>query len=135
MQAFATNPLPLTRPNCLVWYPGDPCDEVLQQYHQALELQQRQEWQYSVTARFEKQIVDQRKQIADQKIQIQVLQSKIESQTMEALRSEARSQAILNGIGVIIGVALAFFMVMASFRRLARHSTTPHPERGRAASA
>jgi hypothetical protein len=135
MQAYALNPLPVAKPNCLIWYPGDPCDQLLQQYHQALELRQQQEWQFSVTAPFEKQIADQQKQIADQRAQIQILQSKIDSQTMEALRGQARGQAMLDGLGVIIGIGLAFVMVIASFRRLARSSTVASPERSRAASA
>jgi hypothetical protein len=135
MQAFASIPLPLTAPQCLIWYPGDPCDQLIQQYHQATAQQQQQAWQSSVTGRFEKQIAEQQKLIAEQKTQIEALQSRIDSRTMEALRSEARSQAILDGMGVIIGIGLAFLMVMAFFRRLARNSTTPNAERGRAASA
>jgi hypothetical protein len=57
-------PLPL-KPNCLVWYAGDPCDELIQQYHQGTKQRQQQEWQVSVTAPLQKQIADQQKQIAD----------------------------------------------------------------------
>lgn len=137
MQAFPPTmlPPPATKPDCLVWYPGDPCDQQIQLYHQALEQRQQQEWQNSVTARFEKQISEQQKQIADQQIQLKTLQSKIESQTMEALRSEAQHQAFLDGIGVIIGTSLAFFVVVAIFRKFVRNSTVPTHEQSRAASA
>src|SRR5215470_15789045 len=103
MQALAQAPQPQLEPRCLIWYPGDPCDLLLQQYRQALELRQRQEWQISVTAPLEKQIADQQRKIAEQKTQISNLQSRIDSQTMDALRSEARNQAVLDSLGVIIG--------------------------------
>ena len=135
MQAFAQIQ-PLPEPRCLIWYPGDPCDQLLQQYRQVLELRQRQEWQTSVTAPLEKQITDQQKKIAEQKAQIATLQSRIDSQTMDALRDEARNQAVLDGIGVIIGIGIAFVMVMAFFRKLTHPpSSTATPERSRAASA
>jgi hypothetical protein len=125
MQALAQPqlaPLPL-KPNCLVWYAGDPCDEMIQQYHQAAEQRQQQELQLRATAPLEKQIAYQQKQIADQQNQIKTLQSKIESQTMEALRSQARNDSLLNGIGAGVGAALAFLVAIASFRRLARSAT------------
>ncbi len=137
MQAPAEIPLPFqaTDPHCLVWYSGDPCDQLIQQYHQAVAQRQQQEWQNTVTARFEKQAADQQKQITTQKSQIAALQSRIDSQTMEALRSEARTQSILDGIGVVIGMGLAFLMVIAFFRKLSKPTPAAKPERVRAASA
>jgi ABC-type Fe2+-enterobactin transport system substrate-binding protein len=137
MQASAEIPLPFpaTEPHCVVWYSGDPCDQLIQQYHQVTAQRQQQEWQNTVTTRFEKQAADQQKQIATQKAQIAALQLKIDSQTMEALRSEARAQSILDGIGVVIGMGLAFLMVIAFFRKLSRHAPAAPPERSRAASA
>ena len=135
MQAFASTPPLVPEPHCLVWYAGDPCDQLIQQYQQASALRQQQEWQNAVTARFEKQSAEQQKLIADQKTQIQTLQAKIDSQTMEALRGEAHTQAVLDSVGVIIGIGLAFLMVMAFFRRLTRNAPAPAPERSRAASA
>ena len=135
MQAFAQIPQPLSEPHCLIWYPGDSCDQLLQQYRQALESRQRQEWQNSAIAPFEKQIADQQKQIADQKAQIATLQSRIDSQTMDALRSEAHNQAVMDSLGVIIGIGIAFVMVLAFFRKLTRPSPNATPERSRAASA
>jgi hypothetical protein len=133
MQAFVSAPPSATAPQCLVWYAGDPCDQLIQQYHQVSAQQQQQAWQSSVTARFEKQFAEQQKLIAGQKTQIETLQAKVDSQTTEALRGEAHSQAMLDGIGVVIGIGLAFLMVLAFFRKLARNSTAP--ERSRAASA
>ena len=137
MQAMSViaPPVHLARPTCLVWYVGDPCDQQIQQYQQQLEEQQRQEWQSSITVRFEKQIAEQQKQINEQQVQIRALQTRIDSQSMEALRSEARSQAFVDGIGVIIGIGLAFLLVVAAFRRLAHHSAPVEPDRTRAASA
>lgn len=126
-------PLPL-KPNCLVWYAGDHCDELIQQYHQATEQRHQQEWQISVTAPLQKQIADQQKQIADQQSQLKRLQLKIESQTVEALQNEARNQALLDGIGAGLGTTLAFFMAVASFRKLARNWTAAKLEQQRAAS-
>jgi hypothetical protein len=103
--------LPLPRPDCLVWYAGDPCDELIQQYQEAAEQQQ---WQ-PVIAPLEKQIVD-------QQIQIKTLQLKLDSQTAEALQSDARNQAFLDGMGAFVGVSLAFLVAIAGFRRLARSS-------------
>ena len=127
-------PLPL-KPNCLVWYAADHCDELIQQYHQATEQRRRQEWQVSVTAPLQKQMAEQQKQITNQQNQIDTLQLKIESQTVEALQSEARNQALLDGVGAGLGVALAFFVAVAGFRRLAKNWTAPKPEQERAASA
>ena len=137
MQVIAQQqPTPLPqKPNCLVWYAGDHCDELIQQYHQATEQRQQQEWQISLTAPLQRQIADQQKQTAEQQNQIKTLQLKIESQTVEALQSEARDQALLDGIGAGLGTALAFFVAVASFRRLARNCIAPKPEQGRAASA
>jgi hypothetical protein len=119
----------MAKPACLVWYAGDPCDLQIQQYHQVLEEQQRQEWQSSVVSRFEKQITDQQKQITAQQAQMRTLQTRIDSQTMEALRSEARSQAFVDGIGVIIGIGLAFLFVVAAFRKLSNHGPTESEHR------
>ena len=57
MQVLVPNPLP--KPDCLIWYAGDPCDQQLQQYHQAVAQRQQQEWQNALSARYEKQIADQ----------------------------------------------------------------------------
>jgi hypothetical protein len=137
MQAIAQQPsphLPL-KPSCLVWYADDPCDGLVQQYHQAVETRQQQEWQVSVTPPLQKQIADQQKQIVDQQSQIRTLQLKIESQTAVALQSDARNEALLNGIGAGVGAALAFLVAVASFRRLARNSAASKREQERAASA
>jgi hypothetical protein len=107
--------LPLPRPDCLVWYAGDPCDELIQQYHQAAEQRQQEQWQLSLTAPLQKQI-------ADQQNQIKTLQLKLDSQTAEALQSDARNQAFLDGMGAFVGVSLAFLVAIAGFRRLARNS-------------
>ena len=128
-------PLPL-KPGCWVWYAGDPCDELIQQYNQAVEQRQRQEWQFDVAAPLLRQIADQQKQIADQQNQIKTLQLTIESQTMDALQREARNQAPLNGVGAVLGVGLAFFVAVAGFRRLlARSATAPKREPEGAAPA
>jgi len=130
MQALApllAPPLP-TKPDCLVWYAGDPCDEMIQQYHQAVELRQQQELQVRQAAPLQKQIADQQKQIVDQQNQIKTLQLKIESQTFEALQNQARNEALLNGIGAGLGAGLAFLVAVASFRRLARSSTASQRE-------
>jgi len=119
--------LPL-RPDCLVWYAGDPCDLLIQQYHQAAEVSQRQEWQASVTAPLQKQIDNQQRQI-------KALQLQIAAQTNAALQSEARSGAIFEGIGAGLGAALALFVAVASFRRLARISPATKHEREEAVSA
>ncbi len=108
---------------------------MLQQYRQAADQRQQQEWQKALSARYDKQIADQQKQIADQQVQIKTLQSRLDSQTTEALRSEARTQAFFDGLGGMIGIALAFLVVVASFRKLARSSTPPPQDRTRAASA
>jgi hypothetical protein len=137
MQAIAQQPsphLPL-KPSCLVWYADDPCDGLVQQYHQAVETRQQPEWQVSVTALVQKQISDRQKQIGDQQSQIKTLQLKIESHTGEALQSQAHNEALLNGIGAGVGSALALLVAVASFRRLARISTASEHEQERAASA
>lgn len=122
-----SNPAPL-RPDCLVWYAGDPCDVLIQQYHQAAEQSRRQEWQASVTAPLQRQIVAQQKQI-------HALQLQIEEQTTEALQSQAHTAAIFEGIGAGLGVAFALFLAVAFFRRLARNSPTLKGEPEGAASA
>lgn len=123
------------RPNCTVRYTGDPCDELMQQYNQAVQQRQQQEWDAAVAAPLRKQIAEQQKQIADQQNQIQMLQLKIESQTTAALQSEARNRAALDLVGACLGVGLAFFVAFASFQRLARNGTPAKPDRGRVASA
>jgi len=111
-QVIQPQPLqPLPRPDCLVWYAGDPCDELMQ-YQLAAEQQQ---WQLSLTAPLEKQI-------ADQQIQIKTLQLRLDSLTAEAFESDARNQAFLDGMGAFVGVSLAFLVAIAGFRRLARNS-------------
>ena len=113
-------------PDCLVWFPGDACDLQLQQYRQATDQRQQQEWQTAVTSRYDQQIADQQKRITDQQAQIKTLQTKLDSQTTEALRSEARTQAFFDGLGGMIGIALAFLVVVASFRKLTRSPESPH---------
>lgn len=125
-------PLP-QRPTCVVWYADDHCDDLIQQYNQALQL--RQEWEASVAAPLRKQIADQQTQIADQQNQIRTLQSTIDSQTIAALQSESRNRAALDFIGACLGVSMALLIVFVTFRRLARKSAVPNTERGRAASA
>ena len=135
MQLIAQlEPAPPRTPDCLVWYAGDPCDTQIQQYREAITERQQQEWRNSVIAPLQWQIADQQKQIADQQIQIKTLQLKIESQTSEALQGQARNQAFVDGIGAILGAALAFVVTVASFRRLASRSTPTHAP-GRAQSA
>ena len=128
MQALVPNPLP--KPDCLIWYADDPCDQQLQQYHQAVAQRQQQEWKNALSARYEKQI-------ADQQAQIKALQSRLDSQTTEATRSEARTQAFFDGLGGFLGIILAFLVVVAFFRKLARPSPPAEQEhdRARAASA
>ena len=130
------------RPNCVVRYAGDPCDELMQQYNQAVQQRQQQEWDATVAAPLRKQIAeqqkliaDQQKQMADQQNQIQMLQVKIESQTTAALQNEARNRAALDLVGACLGVGLAFFVAFASFQRLARNSMAGKPDQERAASA
>jgi hypothetical protein len=126
LSAQPTVPTSTTRPNCLVWYEGDPCDQLIQQYHQASQLRQQQEWQNSVTSPLLKQIADQQKQIAAQQNQIQVLQIKIESQNATALQSEARNQEVLGRLGAGLGAILALSVAVATFRRLTRNTTSNH---------
>jgi hypothetical protein len=114
-------PVP-AKPGCLVWFAGDPCDQLIQQYNQAIAQRQQQEWQVQATAPLEKQVAGQQKLIADQKNQIQALQLKLDSQTSEALQSQARSQAFVDGIGAVIGAGLAFLVTVIGFRRLTRGS-------------
>jgi hypothetical protein len=133
VQALVPNPP--GKPDCLIWYAGDPCDQQLQQYHQAVVERQQQEGQNALTARYEKQLADQQKQIAGQQAQIKILQSKLDSQTIEALRSEARTQAFFDGLGGIVGIALAFLLVVAFFRKLARPSAPAGQDEDRARTA
>ena len=123
------------RPNCVVRYAGDPCDELMQQYNQAVQQRQQQEWDATVAAPLRKQIAEQQKLIADQQNQIQSLQVKIESQTTAALQNEARNRAALDLVGACLGVGLAFFVAFAGFQRLARNSMAGKPDQDRAASA
>ena len=116
------------RPGCFVWFAGDPCDQLIQQYNQAIAQRQLQEWQAQTTAPLQKQIAEQQKQIADQQNQIHFLQGKLESQTMDALQSQARNQAFLDGMGAVLGAGLAFFATVAGFRRLARKFPSPKRE-------
>jgi hypothetical protein len=124
-----------TKPDCLVWYAGDSCDQLIQQYNQSVQLRQQQEWQMQVLAPLQKQIAEQQKQLVGQQEQIKTLQLKLLSQTAEALQNQARNQALLDGIGVILGAGLAFLVAVAAFRRLVRNSPAFKEEQGRAASA
>ena len=135
MQALVPNPL--AKPDCLIWFAGDPCDQRVQQYHQAVAQRQQQEWQNALSARYEKQLADQQKQLTDQQAQIKTLQSRLDSQTTEALRSEARTQAFFDGLGGFLGIILAFLVVVAFFRKLARPAPPPEQpqDQARAASA
>ena len=115
------------KPGCLVWFAGDPCDQLIQQYHQAIAQRQQQEWQLRSDAAIEKQLAALQRQIADQQAQIQTLQFKLDSQNAESLRAQTRNQAFADGIGAMIGAGLAFFVVLAGFRRLTRGSG-PKPD-------
>src|SRR5205807_10389190 len=97
----------LPRPNCMVRYAGDPCDELMQQYNQAIEQRQQQEWEASVAAPLRKQIAEQQNQIAVQQSQIQTLQVNIESQITAAVQSEARNRAARDLVGASLGVGRA----------------------------
>lgn len=116
-----TPPLP-AKPGCLVWFAGDPCDQLIQQYNQAIAQRQQQEWQTQATATLDKQIAGQQKQIADQQTQIQALQLKLNSQTTESLQAQARNHAFVDGMGAVIGAGLAFLVTVVGFRRLTRGS-------------
>jgi hypothetical protein len=108
-------PLQPAKPDCLVWYAGDPCDVLIQEYRRATELAQRKEWQVSVSAPLQKQIEDQQRLI-------KALQVQMAAQTNAALQGEARTDAIFQGIGAALGAALALIVALACFRRLARHT-------------
>jgi hypothetical protein len=112
-------PVP-AKPGCLVWFAGDPCDQLIQQYNQAIAQRQQQEWQIQATAALERQLAGQRKQIADQRTQIQALQVKLDSQTTESMQAQARNQAFVDGMGAVIGAGLAFLVTVVGFRRLTR---------------
>jgi hypothetical protein len=116
-----TPPLP-AKPGCLVWFAGDPCDQLIQQYNQAIAQRQQQEWQTQATATLDKQIAGQQKQITDQQTQIQALQLKLNSQTTESLQAQARNHAFVDGMGAVIGAGLAFLVTVVGFRRLTRGS-------------
>lgn len=120
-------PAPAT-PGCLVWFAGDPCDQLIQQYNQAIAQRQQQEWQIQATAALQKQLAGQQKQIADQRTQIQALQLKLDSQTDESLQSQARNQAFVDGMGAVIGAGLAFLVTVVGFRRLTRGSLLKRDE-------
>ena len=128
MQAY---PLPIppvpAKPACVVWFAGDPCDQLIQQYNQAIAQRQQQEWQLKATAALEKQLATQQKQIDNQQTQIRALQARLDSQTTESLQAQARNQAFVDGIGAVIGAGLAFLVTVAGFRRLTRNST-PKPD-------
>ena len=84
MQALLQEPTPpFPKPNCLVWYAGDPCDVLIQRYNQAAEQRQLLDWRLSVTLPLQRQIADQKQQIADQQSQIRTLQAKGESLRMQ----------------------------------------------------
>lgn len=125
MQVLAQPSFPSlpARPNCFVWYEGDPCDVQIQQYHQASQLRLQQEWQTNVVSPLLKQLSDQQQQITGQQRQIKTLQIKIESQTATALKSEARNEALLGGVGAGLGATLAFLVAVVAFRKLARNAT------------
>jgi hypothetical protein len=123
-----------SKPDCLVWYAGDPCDLRIEQYHQALEQRRQLEWQATVTGLLQTQIADQQKQLAAQQNQIKVLQLKMESQTVEASQTQARNEALLNGIGAGVGAALALLVAVAGFRRLARNSPASSHDQERASA-
>ena len=116
-----------TRPDCLVWYAGDPCDVLIQQYHQAIESAQRKAWQASVTAPL-------LQQIGEQQSLITTLQAQIATQSNAVLRCEARSGAIFEGIGAGLGVAVALLVALALCWRLARNSPAMKQEQEEAAS-
>ena len=51
------------------------------------------------------------------------------------LQNEARNQAFMDGIGVVVGTGLAFLVAVAGFRRLVRNSTDLKQGQERPASA
>jgi hypothetical protein len=120
-------PVP-AKPGCLVWFAGDPCDQLIQQYNQAIARREQQEWQSQATAALEKQLAGQQKQIADQQSQIKALQLKVDSQTSESLQAQARNQAFVDGMGAVIGAGLAFLVTVVGFRRLTRGSLLKRDE-------
>jgi hypothetical protein len=128
---FAPQP---AKPDCLVWYAGDPCDLLIQQYHQAATLSQQQEWQASVTAALQKQMGDQQKRIGEQQREIKALQLQIAEQTSAALQSEAHTSAIFEGIGAGLGAAFALYLAVAFFRWLAKNSPSMKQEHKEALS-
>jgi hypothetical protein len=120
-------PVP-AKPGCLVWFAGDPCDQLIQQYNQAIAGREQQEWQSQATAALEKQLAGQQKQIGDQQGQIKALQLKLDSQTSESLQAQARNQAFVDGMGAVIGAGLAFLVTVVGFRRLTRSSLLKRDE-------
>lgn len=136
MQALIQQPIPPTaKPACLAWYAGDACDQRIQQYNQLVGQRQQVEWRASLSAQFQAQIADQQRQLSEQQAQIKTLQAQIASQTLQSLQNEARSQALLDGIGAGIGAGLAFLLALALFLRLARNANTTKADLSRAASA
>ena len=122
---FAAQPV---KPDCLVWYAGDPCDLLILEYHRAAALSQQGEWQVSMTAGLQKQIGDQQKLIGDQQREIKALQLQIAEQTNAALQSEAHTSAIFEGIGAGLGAAFALYLAVAFFRWLAKNSPSMKQE-------
>jgi hypothetical protein len=125
----------LQKPNCLIWYAGDSCDQALQQYSQFVEQSQKQAWQTSVVGPLQQQIADQQKQIADQQAQITMLQMTVDSQTRAAVQNEVRNRASLDFLGAVLGIGFAFFVALITFRRLAGNWNARNREQGRAVAA
>jgi hypothetical protein len=125
----------LQKPNCAIWYAGDPCDQSIQQYNELIEQGQRKEWQSSVVVPLQQQITDQQKLIADQQAQITMLQTTIDSQTRAAVQNEVRNRASLDFLGAILGIGFAFLVALATFRKLAGNWNSRNREKGRAAAA
>lgn len=124
MQALAqpNSPSLPQRPTCLVWYAGDSCDVLMQQYNEMVLEHQQKDWEASVATPLRKQIADQQRQIAEQRNQIKTLQLAIESQTAATLHSRARNRAGIELLGAILGMGIALFVALATFRRLVRNS-------------
>lgn len=120
MTLFQSNPISLPhRPTCIVWYAGDPCDEMQQQYNQVVLEHQQQEWDTSVAAPLRKQIRDQQRQIAEQQTQIRTLRLTMELQSSAVLHTQARSRAAIELLGALLGIGMALFVALSTFRRLA----------------
>lgn len=130
----APSPIP-QKPTCIVWYAGDACDDLLQQYHQALLVHQQQEWETSVAVPLRKQIADQQRRIAEQQDQIKTLQVTIEAQSTASLYNQARSRAAIELLGSLLGIGMALLVALAAFRRLVRNSNFAMYEEHRPESA